>query len=112
MTQQFRSAATFKSPTRPIRRLIPVRRTSPSPPLTTNRVRGMKGFSTFAAHLVPGLLLIGLASFARPCRAQEVDAPSGTGSGAVFAPSGYLEVNAPLQKQVTLRLYGFYIGEL
>jgi Protein of unknown function (DUF2490) len=72
----------------------------------------MKGFPRLAAHLVPGLLLIGLASFGRPCRAQEVDAPSGTGSGSVFAPSGYLEVNVPVQKQVALRLYGFYIGDL
>ena len=35
----------------------------------------MKGFPSFAAHLVPGLLVIGLASFGRPCVAQEVDAP-------------------------------------
>jgi hypothetical protein len=72
----------------------------------------MKGFPSFAAHLVPGLLVIGLVSFGKPCAAQEVDAPSGTGSGSVFAPSGYLEVNVPVQKQIALRLYGFYIGDL
>ena len=72
----------------------------------------MKGFPSFAAHLVPGLLVIGLASFGQPCVAQEVDAPSGSGSGSVFAPSGYLELNAPLQKQVALKVYGFYIGEV
>jgi Protein of unknown function (DUF2490) len=95
--------------------MMTARRSSPSQAvLTTNRIRGegMKGFPSFAAHLVPGLLVIGLASLGRPCVAQEVDAPSGSGSGSVFAPSGYLEVNAPLQKQVALRFYGFYIGNL
>jgi len=73
----------------------------------------MKGFSSFATHLAPGLLLIGLVSFGRPCAAQEVDVPgAGTGSGSVFAPSGYLELIAPLHQQVALRAYGFYIGDL
>jgi hypothetical protein len=72
----------------------------------------MKRFPSVTARLLSGLLLIGLVSLARPCSAQEVDAPSGSGSGSVFAPSGYLEINAPLQKQVALRLYGFYIGDL
>ena len=83
--------------------------------LTTNRIRGkgMKGFPRFAAHLVPGLLLIGLVSYGRPCAAQEVDAPDAhSGSGSVLAPSGYLELIAPLDKRVALRAYGFYIGDL
>src|SRR6476469_7480588 len=94
--------------------MMTARRSSPSHAvLTTNRIRGegMKRFPRFAAHLVPGLLVIGLASLGRPCVAQEVDAPSGSGSGSVFAPSGYLKVNAPLRKQIALRLYGFYIGD-
>jgi Protein of unknown function (DUF2490) len=111
MKQQFRSSAAFRSPQRLGRRMITVSTGLPSQALTTNRVRGMKGFPSFAAHLVPGLLLIGLVSFGKPCVAQEVDAPRG-GSGSVFAPSGYLEVNAPIQKQVALRFYGFYIGDL
>ena len=37
----------------------------------------MKGFPSFAAHLVPGLLVIGLVSLGRPCVAQEVDVPKG-----------------------------------
>ena len=73
----------------------------------------MRGFSRFATGLLPGFLVIGLASLGRQCLAQEVDVPgAATGSGTVFAPSGYLEVNVPLQKQVALRAYGFYIGEL
>jgi hypothetical protein len=73
----------------------------------------MKGFTSFAAHLAPGLLVIGLISFGRPCVAQEVDAPDGrSGSGSVFAPSGWLELIAPVQQRVALKLYGFYIGDL
>ena len=62
----------------------------------------MQGFPKFRAHLVPGLLVIGLVSFGRPCVAQEVDAPV-DGSGSVFAPSGCLEMIAPLQKRVALK---------
>ncbi|HEY8196907.1 MAG TPA: DUF2490 domain-containing protein [Gemmatimonadales bacterium] len=73
----------------------------------------MKGFPGFAAQLVPGLLLIGLVSLGRPCVAQEVDAPgASTGSGSVFAPSGYLELIAPVHERIALRAYGFYIGDL
>lgn len=72
----------------------------------------MKGFPSFAPHLVPGLLLIGLVSFGRPCVAQEVDAPSGSGSGSVFAPSGWLELIIPVHSRITVKPYGFYIGDL
>ena len=73
----------------------------------------MRGFTKFALHLVPGLLVIGLASFGRPCVAQEVDAPDGRGgSGSVVAPSAWLELIAPVQQRVALKLYGFYIGDL
>ena len=73
----------------------------------------MRGFTKFALHLVPGLLVIGLVSFGRPCVAQEVDAPDGRGgSGSVVAPSAWLELIAPVQRRVALKLYGFYIGDL
>ena len=73
----------------------------------------MRGFTKFALHLVPGVLVIGLVSFGRPCAAQEVDAPDGRGgSGSVVAPSAWLELIAPLQQRVALKLYGFYIGDL
>ena len=44
--------------------------------------------------------------------AQEVNVPSGRGSGSVVAPSGWVELIAPVQKRIDLKLYGFYIGEL
>jgi hypothetical protein len=72
----------------------------------------MQGFTRFALQLVPGLLVIGLISSGKPCVAQEVDAPSGSGSGSVFAPSGWVMVNVPVQDPVGLKLSGFYIGEL
>jgi hypothetical protein len=73
----------------------------------------MRGFTKLALHLVPGLLVIGLASFGRPCVAQEVDAPDGRGgSGSVVAPSGWLEVVVPVHPRVTVKPYGFYIGDL
>ena len=56
--------------------------------------------------------MIGLASLGRPCVAQEVDAPSGGGSGSVFAPSGWLELIAPVQERIAVNLTGFYIGGL
>ena len=73
----------------------------------------MRGFTKLALHLVPGLLVIGLASFGRPCVAQEVDAPDGRGgAGSVVAPSGWLEVIVPVHPRVTVKPYGFYIGDL
>src|SRR6478752_1775390 len=73
----------------------------------------MRGFTKLALHLVPGLLVIGLGSVGRPCVAQEVDAPDGRGgSGSVVAPSGWLEVIVPVHPRVTVKPYGFYIGDL
>ena len=56
--------------------------------------------------------MIGLVSLAQPCVAQEVDAPTGSGSGSVFAPSSWVMVNVPVQERIGLKLSGFYIGEL
>ena len=73
----------------------------------------MQRLTRFALHLVPGCLAIGLLAMGKPCAAQEVDAPGAhAGSGSVVAPSGWLELIAPVQKRVALKLYGFYIGDL
>ena len=72
----------------------------------------MQGFSRFALRFVPTLLVICLVVLGRPCVAQEVDAPSGRGSGSLVAPTGWAELIAPVQKRIDLKFYGFYIGEL
>jgi hypothetical protein len=59
-------------------------------------------------------------SLGAPCAAQEnVDPPTvpagpdvGDGRGALFAPSAWLVLSTPVQKQIDLKLYGFYIGRL
>ena len=38
--------------------------------------------------------------------------PTGDGRGSLFAPSAWVVLSAPVQKQIGLKLYGFYIGEL
>jgi hypothetical protein len=67
-------------------------------------------------YLAPGVLVICLFARGTPSAAQTVDPPTvlaaGDGRGALFAPSTWLVVNAPVQKAVGLKLYGFYIGEL
>src|SRR6476469_778263 len=73
----------------------------------------MRGFTKFALHLVPGLLVIGLVAFGRPCVAQEVDAPDGRrGSGTVVAPSGWLEMIVPVHPRVAVKPCGYYLGDL
>jgi Protein of unknown function (DUF2490) len=73
----------------------------------------MQGFTKFLLHLVPGFLVMGLVSRGGPCAAQEVDAPDAhAGSGSVVAPSAYLELIVPVHPRVTLKPYGFYIGDL
>ena len=37
---------------------------------------------------------------------------SGDGRGSLFAPSAWLVLSTPVQKQIDLKLYGFYIGDL
>ena len=80
----------------------------------------MRGLTRVARYLVPGVLAVCLMSLSTPCAAQEsVDAPTlpagpdfGDARGSLFAPSAWLVLNTPVHKQVDLKLYGFYIGEL
>ena len=71
----------------------------------------MRGFTKFALQVVPTVLVLGVF-FGGRCIAQEVDVPSGRGSGAVVAPTGWTEFIAPVQQRIDLKFYGFYIGEL
>ena len=69
------------------------------------------------ASCAPGVLVACVVSLGAPCAAQEVDVPTpppdaGQGRGSVFAPSAWVVTDVPLQKQIDLKLYGFYIGEL
>jgi len=72
--------------------------------------------TTLRRYLAPVGLAIGFMALGTPCAAQEVDPPTvhvpGESRDSIFAPSTWLVVNAPVQKQVGLKLYGFYIGEL
>ena len=80
----------------------------------------MRGLTTFARYLVPSALVVCVMSLGAPCAAQEnVDPPTvpaapdvGDGRGSLFAPSAWLVLSTPVQKQIDLKLYGFYIGEL
>jgi hypothetical protein len=79
----------------------------------------MEGFTRFARRLAPTLLVLSVVSFGAPCAAQEVDPPTvpavpdaGEGRGALLAPSAWLVLSAPLHKQIAVKVYGFYIGEL
>src|ERR1700752_2340089 len=70
----------------------------------------MQGF-TKLLHIAPTFLALGLIFLGGRCVAQEVDVPSGRGSGSVVAPSGWTELIAPVQQRIDLKFYGFYIGE-
>ena len=76
----------------------------------------MDGFKRSARHLVPSVLVVCVMSLGAPCAAQEVDPPTapnlGDGRGSLFAPSAWLVLNTPVQKQIDLKLYGFYIGAI
>ena len=80
----------------------------------------MQGLKRFAPHLVRSLLVLSVVSLGAPCAAQEsVDAPTlpaapdpGDGRGSLFAPSAWVVLSTPVQKQIDLKLYGFYIGDL
>jgi hypothetical protein len=70
----------------------------------------MKRLTRFALRHVPSLVIC-LLSFGGLCAAQDVDVPTGRGSGSVFAPTGWAELIAPVHERVDLKFYGFYIGE-
>ena len=76
----------------------------------------MRAFTTIARHLVAGVLAICAISLATECAAQDVDPPTppgaGEGRGALVAPSGWVMLSAPVQKQIAVKFSGFYIGEL
>jgi hypothetical protein len=76
----------------------------------------MQRFAKLARSLALSALAACVISMGAPCAAQEVDAPTppdtGDGRGSLVAPSAWLVLNAPVQKQVALKLYGFYIGDL
>ena len=80
----------------------------------------MRRLAILARYLLPGALAACVLSMAAPCAAQEnVDPPTvpvapdpGDGRGSLFAPSGWLVLSTPVQKQIDLKLYGFYIGSL
>jgi Protein of unknown function (DUF2490) len=76
----------------------------------------MQRFTKSALRRAPGFLVIFIVALGAPCAAQDVDTPTpppaGKGGGSVFAPSGWVELIVPVQEQIDLKLYGFYIGEL
>jgi hypothetical protein len=71
----------------------------------------MKKLTKFALRHVPSLVIC-LLSLCSLSFAQEVDVPSGRGSGSVVAPTGLAELIVPVQQRIDLKFYGFYIGEL
>ena len=80
----------------------------------------MRALTRLARSLVAAVLVVWAMSLAAPCAAQEnVDPPTapdapdaGNGRGALLAPSAWTVLSVPLQKQIGLKLSGFYIGEL
>jgi hypothetical protein len=84
--------------------------------IATSMEMTMRRFAKLARSLVLSALAAGVISVAAPCQAQEVDAPTppdtGDGRGSLVAPSAWLVLNAPMQKEVALKVYGFYIGDL
>src|SRR5690348_9487280 len=72
----------------------------------------MRGFKKLVLHLVPTFLVLWLVFLGGRCIAQEVDVPSGRGSGSVVSPSGWAELIAPVHQRIDLKFYSFYIGEV
>jgi hypothetical protein len=70
----------------------------------------MQGYTRFLPRLC--FLAICLLSLAALCAAQEADVPSGRGTGSLVAPTGWVELIAPVQPRIDLKFYSFYIGEL
>ena len=73
----------------------------------------MRVFTSFARYLAPGILVAcGWSHWARRVLPRKSTYLHGRGSGSVTAPTGWVELIAPVQQRVDLKLYGFYIGEL
>jgi hypothetical protein len=75
----------------------------------------MTVLTKIARYVAPGVLVACIVSLAAPCAAQDIDVPTlpapGERRDSVFAPSTWLVMGVPVQKQIDLKLYGFYIGE-
>ena len=89
-----------------------VRRTVTVASMTTSVEVVMRGLTTFARYLVRSALVVCVVSLAAPCAAQDVDPPTppdltGDGRGSLFAPSAWMVLNAPVQKQIGLKFYRF-----
>jgi hypothetical protein len=76
----------------------------------------MRAFRRFEQCLVRSLLVLLLVLAGRTSGAQDVETPVAARSydrgSSVFAPSPWLVVNTPVNGQVAVKLYGFYIGEV
>jgi len=80
----------------------------------------MRRFAKLARSLALSALAAGVISVAAPCAAQEADPPTspdvgggpGSSRGSLFAPSAWLVLNTPVQKDLAFKAYGFYIGAL
>jgi len=76
----------------------------------------MRALTRLTRSLVAGALAVCAISVAAPCAAQEVDSPTppaaGDGRGGLLAPSAWVVLSAPVQKQIGLKFSGFYIGEM
>jgi hypothetical protein len=76
----------------------------------------MRAFTRFVRRLVGSLVVLSLVLVGKTCVAQDVETPIAPGAhdarSSVFAPSPWLVLNAPVNKQVAVKLYGFYIGEV
>jgi hypothetical protein len=80
----------------------------------------MRALTRLTRSLVAAVLVVWAMSLAQPCAAQEnVDPPTapdapdaGDGRGSLLAPSVWTVLSVPVQKQIGLKLSGFYIGEL
>ena len=72
----------------------------------------MQRFTRVSLQRVSTVLVLWLICLGALAAAQEVDVPSGRGSGSVVAPTGWAELIAPVQQRVDLKFYSFYIGDV
>jgi Protein of unknown function (DUF2490) len=76
----------------------------------------MRAFTRFVRHLVGSVVVLSLVLVGKTCVAQDVEIPAAPDAhsrgSSVFAPSTWLVLNAPVNEQVAVKLYGFYIGKV